>query len=103
MANHNMKDSIKEVVKHINDNIKLPEIDTSTIDSKIDAHADQLAIDTGGVHGFMIDDSGENPVMKFKGSDGTWKSVSVGSNDITLSDSDISAIKEAFDTAFKGE
>ena len=102
MANHNMKDSIKEVVEYISDNIKLPEIDTSTIDTKIAAHADQLVIDTGGVHGFMIDNSGAKPVLKFQKSNGTWETVSIGGDDITFTDQDIADIKAAFDRGLQG-
>lgn len=99
MANHDMKDSIKEVVKYINDNIALPEVDEELIDSKVDTHSEQVITDVGGVHGLKLDETG-TPTLKYKKGDGTWGAISLGAT--TFSNQDIADIKAAFDRGLNG-
>ena len=99
MANHNMKDSLKEIVGYMNDNILLPEIDEELLDNKVDIHADQLVTDVGGVHGLHVT-AGATPKIEYQKPDETWEEISLGSE--TLSDADIADIKAAFDTGLAG-
>ena len=101
MANHNMKDSIKDVVKYINDNIKLPEINEALIDNKVSAHAEQVVTDNGGVHGIRIVD-GATPSIQYKKQNNTWGEIQTGGT-TTFSDQDIADIKAAFDRGLNGE
>ena len=100
MANHNMKDSMKDIVKYMNDNIKLPEINEALIDNKVSAHAEQVVTDNGGVHGIRVVD-GATPSIQYKKQDNTWGEIQTGGT-TTFSDQDIADIKAAFDRGLAG-